>query len=78
MTVLLQCITAVHALLLDKNKVVTDGGSSSPLHPDVEKVAAPGNLVPRRNLGRRRILCLFTAFVAKITTEGGADGLAEG
>ena len=45
---------------------------------DVEKVAASGHLVPRRNLGRRKILCLITVFVAKITAEGLGEGLAEG
>ena len=40
-------------------------------------MAAPGRLAPRRNLGRRRILGMSTAFVAKITAGGLAEGLAE-
>jgi hypothetical protein len=44
---------------------------------DVEKVVASGHLVPRGNLDRRRILCLISAFVAKITAEGLGEGLSE-
>ena len=44
----------------------------------MEKVAASGHLVPRRNLGCRRIFCLITAFVAKIIAEGFTEGFAEG
>ena len=46
--------------------------------PDVEKVVAPGRLAPRRNLGRRRILLMITAFVAKIKGGGLAEDLTEG
>ena len=45
---------------------------------DVEKVVAPGRLAPRRNLGRRRILLMITAFVAKIKGGGLAEDLTEG
>jgi hypothetical protein len=34
--------------------------------------------VPRRNLGCRKILCLITAFVMKLTAERLAKGLSEG
>ena len=47
------------------------------LAPDVEKVAAPGHLVPRRNLSRRRILSLITAFVVKIIAEEILEVIAE-
>ena len=43
----------------------------------MEKVAAPGRLAPRRNLGHRRILGISTAFIAKITAGGLAEGLEE-
>ena len=39
---------------------------------------APGRLAPRRNLGRRRILLMITAFVAKIKGGGLAEDLTEG
>ena len=43
----------------------------------MEKVVAPGRLAPRRNVGRRWILGMSTAFVVKRTAGGLAEGLAE-
>jgi hypothetical protein len=43
----------------------------------MEKVVASGHLVPKRNLGYRRILGQITAFLAKITAESLVEGFAK-
>jgi hypothetical protein len=79
MTVSIEVFKAVFSRCFQGGfRVVCLANSGWSADADMEKVAASGHLVPRRKLGRRRILGLITAFVTKITAKGFTEGFAEG